>query len=149
MKRFVFAYEKALAWRLQQAQASRAALDALLKARKRIEEAREALRIEAVNAVSGHAANATSTADDLAHEHVYLRRLALLDSKLAREEQEVGAAIQKRHAVWQSEERSARLLSLLQDKQLSGWKRDYERDAEYAAAESWLAGRSNDNADLL
>jgi flagellar export protein FliJ len=144
VKKFNFAFERAMDWREKKAEQERLELQRLNGVRTTLERRQENLVAAADEAnrsltEAGHVSGA-----DLRNTAAFLASLRTSAHDL-----------QKLHAQCQSDieaqtqrcvvaDRDYKLLSRLKDQRFASWKYEYNRESEQAAAEAWQSARSRE-----
>lgn len=148
MKRFHFSLERVRQWRHVKLETEEAKLEQLIADKQALLRHGEVLMerlLEAENAVwAGESADALQlrALDD------FRQYIASENGKLQRKIAESEQLIQTQRERVVEERRSARLLDRLRDRRHTEWEKDFDRELEALAAESYLARwvRTNGNA---
>lgn len=148
MKRFRFPLERVLEWRRLEANLEAATLASLLGEKHRLQQAAEELEAQVLDATIAIQGRASLDACDLASLDAF-RKWA----KRRREEFQV----QKAKLLVRTEDQRCRLLAArrkvqvlerLKERMRHEWSREYDRETEQLAAESYLARRPKMPAGL-
>jgi hypothetical protein len=148
MKRFHFSLERVRQWRHVKLETEEAKLEQLIAAKQALLQQGEMLMerlVEAENAVwDGRSTDALQlrALDD------FRQYIASENARLQRKIADAEHSIQKQRECVVEERRSARLLDRMRDRRHTEWEKDFDRELEALAAESYLARwvRVNGNA---
>jgi hypothetical protein len=139
MRRFVFPLERVAAWRRARLQLEEARLTQLFVEKDRIEQRRDDLERElleaAKQALSGPELDASQLAALDGFRHAAQLRLLSFESELT----QCGQRIAEQQSRVATARRDCRLLDRLRDRKLAAWNRQQGQELEALAAESHLA----------
>lgn len=146
MKSFEFRLERVLRWRGAQLTSEEAKLRRLIEDQALIEQQVHQLRAEKFK-IEGSAASLGSLhGNDLATLHGYRLHAASeemrLREALSRKEREI--AVQQRS--YREAKQRLRLLEELRKRRLDTWRREWDKEIEEIAADSFMARRARDRA---
>ena len=139
MKRFHFPLERVLAWRRQQLELEEERLRRLTGERRQLQDDRQGLEREAVEARAAVLSVATVDACELAAMDSYQLYLKLEGKRLAAKEQDCDRRIDEQRSALTEARRRVELLDRLKSRRLNEWTREIDKEADALATEAFLA----------
>lgn len=138
MKRFEFSLERIRQWRQKQVDLEELRLEALLAERRAMEDRRIVLKREFEDAALVLQAPAVDAGDLLAWDRFHTAA-RIREAALGQSSQELEKRIQAQLARLAEARRGWELLNHLRDRQQTEWRREFDKELDAEAADSYLA----------
>lgn len=139
MQRFLFRLQRVLELWRERADAEQARLQGLLSQQAALEEQHRQVERERQTAERELVASRSVTAADLMMVESFRRFARRQCRQIERQQAECAASIERQRQVLIEARRNARLMEKLRENRLVEWRREFDRELEEIAAESYLA----------
>ena len=149
MKRFDFAFERALEYREGQADQERMKLEQLHATRGQLENDRAGIASQIQTLSRSPLAEGITSSEDLRLLSSFVGALRQQESTLRHQTTQCEAHIEHQSGRCVVADRDHKLLARLREKKLAEWEYESAREIEQTATDLWLAGyvrRSNSNS---
>ncbi|MBC7924976.1 MAG: hypothetical protein H7039_04895 [Bryobacteraceae bacterium] len=146
MKRFHFGLQRTTDWREHQAELEKSELEKLTGKRTQLADSRNEVEKELDTLANNQVGHSVHTAQELHQAALFTRSLFNLDKQLVNEQSKCEQQIVQQQGKCIEADRDHRLLLKLRDTKLLEWQKEFNREIEETAADSWNSRRARETS---